>query len=70
MWFELYKDSCQQTERRWRWRLFSDDNDVIAISVQGYIDEDNCRADLIKLKKISHKTPIQTRDTFISNNFL
>ncbi|GJI89707.1 hypothetical protein RugamoR1_28700 [Rugamonas sp. R1(2021)] len=60
MWFELYEDGCKRTKEPWRWRLRSGDL-VVALSVEGYPDEEQCRCAVKALTRISVKTPIRTR---------
>jgi uncharacterized protein YegP (UPF0339 family) len=60
MWFEIYQDSCQMTEERWRWRLRSD-LDVIAVSTKGYVCPEECQSAIRALTHISPKTPMKVR---------
>jgi uncharacterized protein YegP (UPF0339 family) len=58
MWFELYQDSCQRTDKRWRWRLIDEDGAVLALAARGYSSEKECCQ---QLSAISASTPVKFR---------
>jgi uncharacterized protein YegP (UPF0339 family) len=60
MWFEIYEDSCQWSEKPWRWRLRTD-HDVIASSTNGYGCEGECESAIRALSNISPTISIRRR---------
>jgi uncharacterized protein YegP (UPF0339 family) len=61
MWFEIYRDSWQQSPEPWRWRLMNGNDQVVAMSACGYCDAEACRMAIFDLRKVSPTIPVRMR---------
>ncbi len=53
--FTMYKDTSSQ----WRWRFRANNNKIVAVSSESYINKQDCRDSIDIVKKESPTAPVE-----------
>ena len=58
--FELYLDSKEDSENKWRWRLRHQNTEILADSGEGYSSRREARDGIQSVKRTAGEAPVET----------
>ena len=58
--FELYLDSKEDSENKWRWRLRHQNTEILADSSEGYSSRHEARDGIQSVKRTVGEAPVET----------